>query len=86
MKCSVPLIARLWTGTTLEGGTDLGVFIGGWCVSLTGQRCDICEFSGFGFDYIFSFVERVLYLIPVLWYYARERGFVFDSCNIVYCS
>ena len=70
-------------------------------MSLTGQRCDICVFSGFGFDYIFSFVEGVSYLIPVLWYYAREmvsylipvlwynareRGFVFGSCIVVYCS
>ena len=52
-------------------------------MSLTGQRCDICVFSGFAFDYIFSFVEGVSYLILVLWYYARERGFTFDSCIVV---
>ena len=30
--------------------------------------------------------ERGSYLIPVLWYNARVKGFVFDSSIVVYCS
>ena len=28
-------------------------------------------------------VSGVSYLIPVLWYNVRERGFIFDSCIVV---